>query len=362
MRVTLSVDALTPHLSGIGRYVWELSKGLRQRADIDLRYFARGQIIDSPEPLLRGERPRKRSAGLRRFLPRRRPDHGLVHGPNYFLPDFAETGVITVHDLSVFRYPETHPAERREAFAKEFERSLARASQIITDTATVRAEIIDTYGIAPDRVTAVHLGVDPAFHPLVHAHLLPRLAPLGLAPNGYALCVSTLEPRKRIGDLLIAWKGLPDSVRARFPLVLAGGAGWLNDDLLREIEAGAAEGWLKPLGFVGEEALPALYAGAALFLYPSIYEGFGLPPLEAMASGVPVIVSNRSCMPEVAGGAAMEIDPDDRDAFARAIERGLTDERWRAEAVRRGTARAADFTWDRCVEQTVEVYRRADFH
>lgn len=359
MKVTLSVDALTPHLSGIGRYAWELAKGLERRGDVDVQFYARGQIIDRPEVLLRGEPAPRRVGKLRRFLPRRKPDYGVVHGPNYFLPAFAKSGVITVHDLSVLRYPETHPPERRKAFANEFERSMERASYILTDTETVRQEVIAAYGIHPERITAVYLGVDLAFRPRSAEELLPGLARLALEPCGYALCVSTLEPRKRIAELLAAWKHLPNSLRARFPLVLAGGAGWLNDALLVEVEAGQREGWLRPLGFVEEAQLPALYAGAALFLYPSIYEGFGLPPLEAMASGVPVIISNRSCLPEVCGDAARQVDPDDVEGMAAAIEESLVDQSWRNAAARRGLTRAARFDWDRCVEETVAVYRQA---
>ena len=361
MRVTLSVDALSPHLSGIGRYVWELSKGLQRRDDVDVQFFARGRIIERPEVLLSGEprSPPRRFSRLRRFLPKRTPNYGLVHGPNYFLPACAETGLITVHDLSVLRHPETHPPERRRAFASEFERSMERAAHILTDTETVRHEVIATFGVDPDRITSVYLGVDPAFHPLAREAMLPALARLGLEPNGYALCVSTLEPRKRIAELLMAWKRLPDALRARVPLVLAGGAGWLNEELLVQIDAGKREGWLKHLGFVDEAQLPALYAGAALFLYPSIYEGFGLPPLEAMASGVPVVISNRSCLPEVCGDAARQVDPDNIDGMATAIEESLVDPQWREAAVRRGLARARRFDWDSCVDETVAVYRKA---
>jgi alpha-1,3-rhamnosyl/mannosyltransferase len=141
---------------------------------------------------------------------------------------------------------------------------------------------------------------------------------------------------------------------------LAGGAGWLNDDLHLAIRSGSAEGWLHHIGFVSEDDLPILYAGAGLFIYPSIYEGFGLPPLEAMASGVPVIVAARSCLPEVCGPAALYVDPDDEVAFLAALTQGLEDEPWRAQTVTSGLDRAASFTWKRCVEGTVEAYRIAE--
>jgi glycosyltransferase involved in cell wall biosynthesis len=146
------------------------------------------------------------------------------------------------------------------------------------------------------------------------------------------------------------------AVRQAYPLVLVGGHGWLSDALQVQIAQGLAQGWVKPLGYVPEPDLPLLYAGAALFVYPSTYEGFGLPAIEAMACGVPVVVSNQSCMPEVTQGAALMVDPDDTAAFAATLEQGLTDNAWRAGAIAAGLAVAASYTWQRCVDETVAVY------
>ena len=360
-RVTLCVDALAPNPGGIGRYTWELCKGLGRHDAVDqLRFYGRGRLLDNPAALLRGDPlPRPRSA-WRRWWDQRALRSSLVHGPNYFLPDFAETGVITIHDLSVFRYPETHPADRVLAFEREFERSLSRAAHVITDTETVRAELIESCSVAPDRVTAVPLGVDPSFRPQSVEQLAPALAKWGLEPRGYGLCVSTLEPRKKISELLASWRALPRATRDSCPLVLCGGAGWRNEALQQQVEAGVAEGWLRHLGFVPEALLPQLYAGAAMFIYPSIYEGFGLPPLEALASGVPVMVSRHSCLPEVCGDAARYFDPDDADGFAFAIEQNLADEKWRAESLQRGLIRARQFSWDRCIDGTVAIYRKVE--
>jgi alpha-1,3-rhamnosyl/mannosyltransferase len=287
---------------------------------------------------------------------RRRLGTSLVHGPNYFLPDFAETGIITVHDLSVFRYPETHPAERIAAFEREFLRSLSRASYIITDTETVRAEVIEQFSIRPETIKAIPLGIEPNFIPRTANDIAGSLRQWGLTADNYALCVSTLEPRKKISELLRAWQILPTALRDAVPLVLCGGAGWRNEALLGQVRQGVAEGWLYHLGFVDDEQLPALYAGASLFLYPSIYEGFGLPPIEAMACGTPVMVSDRSCMPEVCGDAARYIDPDDIAAFSAAIADALEDTVWQQNSTRSGLERCRRFTWDRCVESTVELY------
>lgn len=362
MRVTLVVDALAPQLSGIGRYVWELCKRIRTQSDIDdVSYFSNGRFIEDPAVLLHLS-PRIARRRLPRWLGRRltnrRLRSTLVHGPNFFLPREAESGIITVHDLSVLRFPETHPAERLRAFERQFESSLRRARHVITDTETVRREVIDELGVAPETVTAIPLGVDSAYRPRPCSEIQTQLKALGLAPGKYALCVSTLEPRKKIADLLRAWRELPAGLRGSTPLVLAGTKGWLNDELHWEIREGVAAGWLKHLGFVSEEALPAVYAGASLFLYPSIYEGFGLPPVEAMASGVPVLVASRSCLPEVCGDAAGYIDPDDVAAFSRAIADALTDAEWRAQSRERGLQRAASFTWDKCAAQTAQLYRR----
>jgi alpha-1,3-rhamnosyl/mannosyltransferase len=282
-----------------------------------------------------------------------------VHGPNYFLPPGVETGVITVHDLSVFRYPETHPRARLEAFEDLFQKSLARASHVITDTETVRRELINSLSVPAEMVSAIPLGVEPSYRARRSSELAPHLAHWGLKPGGYGLSVAAFEPRKKIAELILAWERLPVRVRERCPLVLAGAAGWQNEALHEKIAKAQSEGWLKHLGYVEEESLPLLYSGARLFIYPSIYEGFGLPPVEAMASGTPVIVANRSCLPEVCGDAARYIDSDDNDHFVDAIRDCLLDEEWQLAAVKRGLARARLYSWERCVEDTVAIYKKA---
>lgn len=361
LRIALCVDALAPQPGGIGRYTWELAKGLGERGDIDqLSFFGRGRLINDPRNLIENRDLPRRHKLFRRidaWRMRRTLRSSLVHGPNYFLPAAVESGVITVHDLSVFKYPETHPAARVRAFEQLFKSSLDRSAHVITDTETIKQELVATFSVRPETVTAIPLGVDRRFRP-ADGSGSEALASLGLSAGGYGLCVSTLEPRKKIRELLAAWERLPAAIRNRIPLALAGGSGWENDDLHAEIERGVGGGWLRHLGFVDDDLLPALYAGAALFIYPSIYEGFGLPPIEAMAAGVPVIVADRSCLPEVCGDAARYVDPDDPEAFVSAIEASLSDVAWRAEAVARGVERAREFTWACCVDRTIGVYQK----
>lgn len=371
LKLALSVEALSPHLTGIGRYTWELAQRLPMQAQLqDVRFYRGGRWIDEPasllqspagsgsakarKPLFRFKQPR----WLREWQTSTICRDRVFHGPNFFLPACAEAGVATVHDLSVFKYPETHPVERIRHFERDFKASMARASHLITDSEATRREVIDFLAWPAEKITAVPLGVSPQFAPASAAALAPCLNRYGLAFKRYALCVSTLEPRKKIANLLQAYECLPNSVREQYPLVLVGGAGWLSDDLHATIDRLAAQGWLRYLGFVPEADLPALYAGAQAFVYPSIYEGFGLPVLEAMASGVPVVTSIFTSLPEVTQGAAWLVDPDDIDALTQGIHTSLCDEAWRATACETGLAKASNFTWNRCVEQTIDVYRQ----
>lgn len=382
MRLIVSVDSLTPSLTGIGRYTWELvtrlqaTSGLRQ-----LRFYRSGSWIEDPR-CLREVSPsslstktgqtmsaQNYSVGKRRLSPAYRWAKKLYwqttcrgnvfHAPNYFLPSYARNGVITVHDLSVLKFPETHPVERVCHWDSSFRHSLDLAVQLITDTESTRQEVISQFQWPAERVTSVPLGVSAAYRPRAAAETQHVLATHELTPDGYALCVATLEPRKRIGALLSAYRLLPKSLRNAYPLVLVGGKGWQADRLIQQVADAQAEGWLNYLGFVPGDALPMLYAGARGFIYPSIYEGFGLPVAEAMASGVPVVTSNRSSLPEVAGGAAWLIDPEITSSLAVAIEEMLTDTDKRSEAVATGLRVVASYSWDECMQQTMRVYQKA---
>ncbi|MCE5241666.1 MAG: glycosyltransferase family 4 protein [Desulfobacteraceae bacterium] len=280
----------------------------------------------------------------------------IFHGPNYFIPDYADIGIATVHDLSIFKFPETHPAERIRQFEREFNRTLDRASHLITDSEAIRMEVIDSLNWPEDRITAVPLGVSSEFGPMPYGALQPCMRKYGLTEGGYTLCVSTLEPRKRIDKLLLAYQALPQDLRTRFPLILAGSTGWLSEALQERIELYSRQGWVCYLGFVPESDLPALYAGARLFAFPSVYEGFGLPVLEAMASGIPVVTSNCSSLPEITQGAALLADPDNVDELGQFIVKGLCDDGWRSTARSGGLSVAETCTWGKCVEQTVRVY------
>lgn len=387
MQLILAVDAIFPPLTGIGRYALELATRLPRQPDIEeVRYlgmwgWVRAPAATTAEATADALTAPPWFAGLRRRMAtstwavnvydavserwRRRllryERHAVFHSPNYFLPDYDGPSVVTVHDLSIYRFPETHPRARRRYFELAFERSLRRADALITDSEAVRQELIADFGVAPERVTAIHLGVAATFHPRSAEELRPALARYGLQPDGYLLSVATVEPRKKLDRLIAAYAELPEVLRRRYPLVLTGASGWLDGPIRVAIEHGRAAGWLRFLGYVPEIELPLIYAGARALAMISIYEGFGLPVLEAMASGVPVLTSNRSCLPEVAGGAALLVEPDDVDATASQLQLLLSDEEWRERAREAGMRRAAELTWDRCVRRIAAVYAQSDW-
>ncbi|EUC14746.1 glycosyltransferase family 4 protein [Paraburkholderia hospita] len=371
MKLILAVDALVPPLTGIGRYAWELAchyQALRSEVD-SLRFFHVNRWISDPADLLRSrdahvvEQTRRGSrvrppASWRRWQLQREMRGHVFHSPNYFLPESVSTGIVTVHDLSVFRYPELHPAARIQQFEKGFESTLSRACHLITDSEAIRREVIEYFGWSPTCITAIPLGVRSEFRPRTAHESADALCAHGLLHGQYSLCVSTLEPRKRVDRLLAAYLDLSPALRARYPLVLVGSAGWLSDDLHEQIAEGERAGWLRYLGFVEEALLPVLYSGARAFLFPSVYEGFGLPVLEAMASGVPTLTSNRSSLPEVTDGASWLIEPDDHDALRDAIEEVLCDEAWRSAASVRGLRIASASSWAKCAQTTLDLCKR----
>ena len=360
LNVALSVDALSPRLTGIGRYCLELAGGLPDAAGIGrVSYFSGNNWIKHPEGMLHehwqltGSRWQRRLKNWRgRFNARR----AIVHSPNYFLPNWADSGIVTVHDLSVLAYPETHPVERVRDFERRFQQTLDRSAAVITDSETIRHEVIESLGIRPEQVFAVPLGIRPP--PADASGFATVLASHGLRPDGYTLCVSTFEPRKRIDRLIDAYAMLAPELRRAFPLVLVGAAGWRNTLLNDRIDQAQAAGWLRRLDFVPDETRDALYRGARLFVYPSLYEGFGLPPLEAMQHGVPTLISDAATLMEVTQGAARSVNVEDRPGFAVHLAEGLEDDTWRRSAGPAGQRVAEGYTWTECTTRTVAVYRR----
>jgi alpha-1,3-rhamnosyl/mannosyltransferase len=374
MRVALNATALLSPLTGIGQYTHQLAKGLLNTPglDLDLFYAAHWakEIRDKPalgigavKSLIKYFVPK--SYSVSRFLQQRKfsqrvrayvPD--VYHQPNFLAFRCNAPSIITVHDLSWIRFPHTHPIERVRAMDKYFEPGLQRASLILTDSEFVKRELMEVFGVRPERIRPVLLGVEPLFRPLSAAETLPVLRRHALVHGHYLLAVGTLEPRKNLQVALQAFMQLPPAMRKQYPLVLVGMTGWHTSALEAQLAPLISAGEVRQLGYVSRTDLATVIAGALTLIYPSIYEGFGLPPLEAMACGVPVIASDVSSLPEVVGDTGLMINPQDSDAVAQAIQLLVMDPAVRATLATKALARSKEFTWERCVEQTVGAYRQ----
>jgi glycosyltransferase involved in cell wall biosynthesis len=266
--------------------------------------------------------------------------------------------VVTVHDLSAVLHPEWHPAGRVALFEREFLPRVRQFAHILTVSDAARAEIIRTFNLPPDRVTRAYNGVRAGLRPRPVAETTPTLRRLGL-PDTYLLHVGTLEPRKNLLMLLRAYASLPSDVRERCPLVLVGPWGWRFEELAGYYEAEAKHRNVIHLGYVAEADLPAVYAGARALVFPTWYEGFGMPAAEMLACGGAVLASDTPALTEVLGGCGFRIDPADADGWRTALRRAITDDDWRATLRAGAVERAAEFTWAHCARDTAAGYAAA---
>jgi alpha-1,3-rhamnosyl/mannosyltransferase len=280
----------------------------------------------------------------------------LYHEPNFIPFDCDVPTIITIHDLSVLLHPEWHPADRVRLYERHFASGLTRAAHLITDTHFLRRQVIEQLGVAPERVTAVPLGVGSEYGSASPADIAAVRKQFEL-PERYLLFVGTIEPRKNLAMLLRAYCDLPSPLRETCPLVLAGNWGWKSDDVSEIYRTqGRAKG-VRRLGYTPDDVLPALYAGARALVYPSLYEGFGLPPAEMLGCGGAVIASTADVLREVLGNVGHFLHPNDRTGWRNAMSRAITDDSWLATLQRGAQKRAAQFTWERCAAGTAAVYR-----
>lgn len=386
MRAVLDIDSVLQPLTGIGWYARMLALHLPGAAqDLELRLMSRHGFHDAlPAPLVpvlstgwpawaRGLRhlryPRVHVPVLSDWgLHRRRRNQQqllsayggwLFHGTNYGVPDFDGPTVATFHDMTILSDPQFHPPVRVRRMTQQIEHSVERCSLLLTVSEYSRGEISRLLGIGSDRVRVTPLAPRPGFKPRNAWETATSLGQLGLQHDRYILFCGTIEPRKNIPLLLRAFSRLPYEIRQRWPLVIAGGPGWNSADVHRQILQAERQGDVCYTGYMDDEHLRHLFSGASVVVLPSVTEGFGLPVVEAMASGVPVLCSRAGSLPEIAGDLSSCFDPHREDILADKLRDVLEDGKLRARMIEQGFQIAASFSWQRCAEETLCCYAHA---
>jgi alpha-1,3-rhamnosyl/mannosyltransferase len=415
LTVAVDIDSLYETLTGVGWYLYEILEHLAQRDDLRLRLYGQGLAPAaaaeaspapspapspvpspapppaarawpaSPAPLAlavalpagpalehvtyaapdglvvppwRADQWLRRAAPLLVAADRNR----VLFGPNFLLPPLfrfaAGARVVAIHDLAFRRLPWAVRPDTARALAESLERTLLEADLLLTDSRAVAGELAAA-GVAPARVRSIHLGPGHLPPPSVLAAASP---PPG-TPDRYGLFVGTLEPRKNLATLLVAWRELRNDCRDGGggvpPLLVAGPRGWRARELRRLLAEAEGEGWLRYLGYVSPTELAALYRGAAVVALPSLYEGFGMPAVEALAAGAPLVLSDLPVFREVAGDAALYAPARRPDLWRDRLRQVLTDDTLRRDLAQRARRRAAHFDWHRAAAATADAWREA---
>jgi glycosyltransferase involved in cell wall biosynthesis len=387
VRVIINAECTLNTRAGIGHHTSELIRCLQERMGDDIGAYPSGIVA----PILRfwgrhverylaaRERPgvfarvealtrRAYLATLRRTGSLFAPDpfnysarggrYELYHEPNFLAHPCPLPTVVTVHDLSVLLHPQWHPRARIADYNRGFERALKQACHVLAVSEFTKQEVVQHLGWPAEKITVSYNGRRPFLRPLSANECVPVLQKLDLKP-GYLLHVGTIEPRKNIGMLLNAHTAIPTTLRQRHPLVLVGGRGWQANELEETIAALSRDGSVRRLGYCPDETLAALYSSAQALVFPTLYEGFGMPTIEMMACGGAVLASTAGAVAETVGNAAHLIDPHDEAGWRDAMIRVCTDDDWRNSLRANAEAVAQPFTWDACAQQTLTAYRKA---
>lgn len=368
MRFCVDVQAAVARPTGVGRYVQQLVGHLAPEMGTDellgFCFDARGKALPTSDGIRRRRVrwcPGRVARGMWKVFhwPPFEVFSGradLYHFPNFILPPLRKTSraVVTVHDLSFLRYPEFAEARNLQYLCSSIRETVARAEAIITDAASIRAEVCEHLDVPSERVHAIHLGIGPEFKPATESEIAAMRSSLGLE-RPYLLCVGTVEPRKNhrfLVDVFERLKGFDGD------LVIAGAPGWKVEPIFERFATSPLRDRIRYLRYVPDDKLPALYSAAEVFVLASHYEGFGFPPLEAMACGTPVFSSVGGSLAEVLGSAAVTCSHFDLDGWCSELSELLHDDIRRNELISDGRNHAAGFTWQRTALETLAVYRK----
>jgi glycosyltransferase involved in cell wall biosynthesis len=370
MRVGIDATAVPLQRTGAGNYIFNLIQALA-RVDRSNEYVVFGKAAHERELDLAGstmlfvrrEFPGRgaRIAWEQVGLPRQVREHRLdvLHSPHYTMPLVRPArSVVTFCDMTFVLHPDLHQRLKRIFFPAMMRLSAKRADRLIAISESTRDDLVRMWNVDRGRITTIPLAADAEYRPRAPEEIADVCTRFGLRPGCYILYVGMLEPRKNVDRLVEAFGRIAERLPG-VDLVIGGRRGWMYEQIFARVEALGLQDRVRFTGFVPQEALPALYGGARLFAYPSKYEGFGIPVLEAMSCGTPVVTTNVSSMPEVAGDAAVLVAPDDVDALAAALLRVAEDHTVRAELSCKGIARAGTFSWERCARETIGVYEAA---
>lgn len=362
-RIALDVSQMVYTGHGVGRYTEELARELlRVESDIRFTYYAGVLRQHGQFRLRRSKKPWSKATWRLAPIPPRLASwifnytsvsfetfvgkQDLVHTSDWTHPVTSCPSVTTVHDLAFYHFPETVHKRVLRTQRRRLDRAVKFGSHFIADSENTKSDLVKIYGLAPERIDVVYPGIGEEFEPQ-KKNKVEHVKTKYHLPDQYLLTLGTREPRKNLPRLIEAVQSLRDKDKSIPPLVIAGRYGWGKDS--------PASPGVTLTGYVEDGDLPALYSGASAFVYPSLYEGFGFPVLEAMACGTPVVTSNISSLPELVGNSAVLVDPFDVSSIAKGIAQALASSR---SLTKKGPSQAAKFTWGHAARQTIAVYNQ----
>jgi glycosyltransferase involved in cell wall biosynthesis len=352
MKIGIDTQSTLGRKTGIGLYAAQLLRALRQVAP-QHEYLALSS--GRTEEMRTDQRLRWQQFGLPRRARARRVD--LLHVTGFDAPLWKPCPVVlTVHDLIGLLFPGNLPPISRFYWSRWLPRSVRWADRIIVDSQHTKGDVNQLLGISAEHIEVIHLGLDKSLRPVQDENVLESVRDKYGLPQMFVLYLGTLEPRKGLDTLIAAYANLARDIPHH--LVIAGKRGWRTELLYQQVEALGLDRHVHFTGYMPDEDLPALYSLAQLFVFPSQYEGFGLPPLGAMACGVPVVCTNSSSLPEVVGDAALLVPPNEAESLAAAMLHVLEDHELQAKMRFSGLEQAARFTWEKTAEATLRVYER----
>jgi glycosyltransferase involved in cell wall biosynthesis len=376
MRIGIDISRSIEEVTGVGYYAKHLVHALAG-IDAENDYLLYGIFYDCyPEGWKKAAIPKSLNFRLHQknslsWLVRKRWENAgrykekllggidLLHSTAFTMPLVSHLQVIvTIHDLSFFVYPQHHTEANYQFVTRNVHRAARRASFIIADSESTKRDIMRFLHVPEERIEVIYLAATEALGEKRSPDSITQIKNRYGINKPYFLAVGSMEPRKNLTSALIAFKALKETKKIDYQFVISGGKGWKNEAFYHLVKKLSIDEHLVLTGYVPEEDLPALYQGADVFIYPSLYEGFGLPVLEAMVSGVPVITSNTSSLPEVAGDAALIVNPTEVFELYEAMEALATKPQLRETLKNKGLERSKIFTWEETARRTLEIYQR----